>query len=113
MRVSAKYKDHNTDLPADFVPVAVSAILSSFAHAGSSLIIGFCSLFGILLNSQVIVLCNSLLLLIIRHIARRLLASSEFPIDSDQKSYYPIDEVLPEQCSYPYPDVRAPPLLRM
>jgi hypothetical protein len=85
--------------------------LFSISNSGSSLIIGFCSLFGFLLGSLAIVLSNSLLLLILRYVRRWLLSSKEFLIENDNKYYRPFDEIIFERRWYYFPDVRAPPYL--
>ncbi len=81
----------------------------SISNSSSSLTIGFCSLFGILLASLVIVLGNSLILLILRHVRRWILLDKDLLTASDKESYPLIDEVLLERCRYYFPDVRAPP----
>ncbi len=82
----------------------------SISNSGSSLMIGFCSLFGILLGSLVIVLGNSLLLLILRYVGQWIFSHNEFLIESDNKSYSLFDEVILERRRYYFPDVRDPPL---
>ncbi len=83
----------------------------SISNSGSSLIIGFYSLFGILLGSLVIVLGNSLLLLILRYVGQWLSSCNELLTESDKSPYPTIDEVILERRRYYFPDVRAPPCL--
>jgi hypothetical protein len=82
----------------------------SISNSGSGLIIGFCSLFGILLGSLAIVLGNSLLLLILRYVRRWILSNKEFLIESDKEAYHPFEELIFERHWYYFPAVRAPPL---
>ena len=81
----------------------------SISNSGSSLIIGFYSLFGILLGSLVIVLGNSLILLIVRYLGQWIISRRELLIESNKKTYPPFDEVILERRWYYFPDVRAPP----
>jgi len=99
--------------PMEYVLIHYAGLGTIFpvSNSGSSLMIGFCSLFGILLGSLVIVLGNSLLLLILRHVGRWLSSCNEFLTGSDDKSYSPLDEVILVKRWYYFPDVRAPPYL--
>jgi len=81
----------------------------SISNSGSTLIIGFYSLFGILLGSLAVVLGNSLLLLILKYVAQRLTSSNELLTTSKKRSYTHFFEVILEQCWYCFPNVRAPP----
>ena len=83
--------------------------LFSISNSGSSLMIGFCSLFGILLGSLAIVLSNSLLLLILIYVGRRILYHKGSLTESDNERYYVFDELIFEKRWYCFPDVRAPP----
>ena len=83
----------------------------SISNSGSSLMIGFCSLFGILLGSLVIVLGNPLLLLILRYVGQWILSCKQSVTGCDNKSYPLLDEVILERRWYYFPDVRAPPWL--
>jgi len=84
----------------------------STSNSGSSLVIGFCSLFGILLGSLAIVLSNSLLLLILRYVGQWILYHKHKGslTESDNERYYVFNEVIFEKCWFCFPDVRAPPL---
>jgi hypothetical protein len=82
----------------------------SVSNSGSSLVIGFCSLFGLLLGSLAIVLGNSLLLLILRYVGQWILSHEKPLTEGDNKSYRLFDEVILERRWYYFPDVRAPPL---
>jgi len=76
---------------------------------GSSLLIGFCSLFGVLLGSLVVVLGNSLMLLLVRYIGQCIFSNKKSVTTSDKEYYPPLDEVILKQRWYCFPDVRAPP----
>ena len=97
--------------PMEYVLIHYAGLITIFSvsNSGSSLIIGFYSLFGILLGSLVIVLGNSLLLLILRYVGRWLSSCNEFLTGSDDKSYSLFNEVILERRWYYFPDVRAPP----
>lgn len=82
----------------------------SISNSSSSLIIGFCSLFGILLGSLVIILGNSLILLIVRYLGQWILSREKPLTDSEKRTYSPLDEVILEGRWHYFPDVRAPPL---
>ena len=82
----------------------------SISNSGSSLVIGFYSLFGILLGSLAIVLGNSLLLLILRYVRRWILSGKDLLTAGDKEVYPLIDEVILERRWYYFPDIRAPPL---
>ena len=81
----------------------------SISNSGSSLMIGFCSLFGILLGSLAIVLGNSLLLLILRHVGQWILSHEKPLTECDNEFYSLLNEVILERRWYYFPDVRAPP----
>lgn len=81
----------------------------SISNSGSSLLIGFCSLFGIMLGSLAIVLANSLLLLIVRYVGQWVLSRKDILTESDEKGHLSLSEVILERTWYYFPDVRAPP----
>jgi hypothetical protein len=97
--------------PLEYVLIHYAGLraIFSISNSGSSLVIGFCSLFGILLGSLVVVLSNSLLLLILRYVRHWLFSHDGFLTASDSKSYRALHEVILERSWYSFPDVRAPP----
>jgi hypothetical protein len=82
----------------------------SISNSGSSLVIGFCSLFGILLGSLAIVLGNSLLVLILIYVGQWILASNRLLTVRDKKCHDLFCEVILERSWYSFPDVCDPPL---
>ncbi len=82
----------------------------SISFTGPSLIIGFSSLFGILLGSLVIVLGNSLILLFVRYVEQWVSSNENSVTESDKESYAPLDEVILERSWYYFPPPRSPPL---
>ena len=81
----------------------------SISNTGPSLIIGFYSLFGILLGSLVIVLGNSLILLIIRYLGQWIISRRELLTESNKKTYPLFGEIILRRSWYYFPDVRDPP----
>ncbi|MFH2057182.1 MAG: hypothetical protein ABIJ61_14585 [bacterium] len=79
------------------------------SSSGSSLMIWFCSLFGILLGSLVIILSNSLLLLILRYVGRWMLHHKVPPRESENVRHCVFEEEVRERHWCCFPDVRAPP----
>ncbi|HWR83119.1 MAG TPA: hypothetical protein VN285_07440 [Candidatus Deferrimicrobium sp.] len=80
------------------------------SKSGFSLGIGFCTLFGLLLGSLVIVLGNALLLLILRYAGRWLLSRDAYLTGDNDNTYDLLDKVTLKRQWYCFPDVRAPPL---
>jgi len=99
--------------PMEYVLIHYAGLgtIFSISSSGSSLIIGFCSLFGILLGSLAIVLGNSLLLLILRYVRRWILLGKDLLTAGDKEAYPLIDEVIIERRWYYFPTPRAPPYL--
>jgi len=81
----------------------------SISYAGPDLMIGFTSLFGILVGSLVIVLGNSLLLLFVRYFVQWL-SSHEKAVTGSDREYYPLSgKVTLETAWYSFPQPRSPP----
>lgn len=81
----------------------------SISNAGPGLVIGFCSLFGILLVSLVTALWNSLLLAFIRHVGRIVVSRKRCHTPTQQKTHSLSEEAWTETYSCSFPNVRAPP----
>ena len=97
--------------PTEYLLIRYAGLPSIFSITSDSpsLLVGFCSLFGVLLGSLVIVLGNSLLLLILRYVERRIFYHKGSLTESDNERYYVFDEVIFDKRWYCFPDVRAPP----
>ncbi len=98
-------------LPLEYALIHFAGLgdIFSISNSGCSLVIGFCSLFGILLGSLVVILGNSLLLLIIRYLRQWMLSRTRLSTECNKKARSPVDEILLERRWYYFPDVRAPP----
>ncbi len=98
--------------PMEYVLIHYAGLgnLFSVSNNGSSLIVGFCSLFGILLASLAIVLINSLTLMVIKYVGQRLASDNISLSISDKKTYCLSHEVILERGWYYFSDIRAPPL---
>ncbi len=68
------------------------------------------SLFGLLMISFIIVLINSLILLILKHVVQALLSHAALSLKDDKRQYPPFKEIILERCWSLFPDVRAPPV---
>jgi len=97
--------------PIEYVLIHYAHLGAIFliSNSGSSLIIGFYSLFGILLGSLAIVLGNSLFLLILQHVGQWISSCSEFLTGSDNNPRSVFDEVTLERRWYCFPQPRSPP----
>jgi apolipoprotein N-acyltransferase len=99
-------------LPLGFVlihSVGMGDILS-IPHTGSNLIIGFGSLIGVLLGSLIIILGNSLILLYVRYIERKISSGRIFlPAVSKERKYPPTENIVVERICYFLPEPRSPP----
>ncbi len=97
--------------PLGYVLFQFAGLRDIFAipHAGPNLVIGFGSLFGILLWSSVIILGNSLILLFARYAKRQLLGRSKVQPASDRQLYINSDKFFFERRWYSVPNPRAPP----
>ena len=80
-------------------------------HTGPNLVVGFGSLFGVLLWSCVIILGNSLILLFARYAKRQLFRRGKFQSESDRQFYIHSDKFFFERRWYCVPNPRAPPRL--
>jgi apolipoprotein N-acyltransferase len=97
--------------PIEYVLIEYAGLgsLFSVSNSGSSLVIGFCSLFGILLGSFAIVLINSLTIMFITYVEQRLGSNSRSLLPTDIESYPQLREVILERVWYNFPDRRSPP----
>ncbi|MBU8933050.1 MAG: hypothetical protein KOO62_03490 [candidate division Zixibacteria bacterium] len=80
------------------------------SNTDSHLVVGFCSLFGFLLGSFVIVLVNSLTLIFLRYAWRRRYPRRIFLSTWYNRCFNNLHEVLLERRCFCFPDRRAPPI---
>ena len=97
-------------LPIEYALSHYAGLGNLFAISAneSSLLLG--SLFGMLMTSFVIILINSLILIILRHVAQVLHLRGTLSIPDDKRPYPPFKEIILERRWYYFPDVRAPPV---
>lgn len=102
-----------------FLWLPLEYALSHYAHLGSiftfsetdsTLLIRFGSLFGMLLVSFVVVLINSLILVVLKHVVQALRSRATFPAKEDKRLYPSFKEIILQRRWYYFPDVRDPPL---
>jgi hypothetical protein len=98
--------------PLGFVLIQYAGLADVFyiAHAGPNLVIGFGSLFGVLLWSCVIILGNSLILLFARLAKRQLLRRSTIQSGNYRRVYTHFERPFLSGRWYCVPNRRAPPL---
>ncbi len=78
----------------------------------SNLIVGFCSLFGILVGSLVVILGNSLILLFIKYVEQKAPARKEsLKKDYEDETYYTSEDIVKERIWHYLPEPRSPPII--
>ena len=101
-------------LPLEYTLSHYAGLESLFASSpdktGLPVLLRIGSLFGMLMISFVVVLINSLILVILRHVAQVLLSRGTLSIPDDKRPYLPFKEIILERRWYYFPDVRAPPI---
>lgn len=83
--------------------------LFTLSTTESSLLVRIGSLFGLLMISFVVVLINSLILIMLRHVVQALLSKTPLIFKDERKPYLCFKEILFERRWYYFPCPRAPP----
>jgi hypothetical protein len=98
--------------PTEYVLILCTDLHDVFALAetGSGLVIGFCSLFGVLLGSLVVVLVNALILALVRKVEVKLCSTNRLVIEWNRQTHIQLEEPACETRCYCLPSVCAPPL---
>jgi hypothetical protein len=79
------------------------------ADSSPGIVISFCSMFGMLSGSLVIVLINSLILILLKYIKEKIFSSNNIKNTSKVEIISSVSEAAIEKRWYCFPDVRAPP----
>ena len=102
-----------------FLWLPLEYILRSYAHLGSifafpevnsTILIRIGSLFGILMVSFVVILINSLILILLKHVVQAISSRKTFPVKEDKRPYPNFKNIILQKRWYYFPDPRAPPL---
>ncbi len=98
-------------LPLEYLLDSVVGIGSIFSLAAgdSSFVIRIGSLFGMLMISFVVVIVNSLILILLKELARALLTGRALVFTTPRRTYPPFKHITFQRRSYYFPDRRAPP----
>lgn len=102
-----------------FLWLPLEYILDHYAHLGSiftfpqinsTLLIRIGSLFGVLMISFVVVLINSLILILLKHVIQALKTRDSFPKREDKRVYFPFKGITLQKRWYYFNDPRSPPI---
>jgi hypothetical protein len=101
--------------PTEYVLILCTDLHDLFALAdtGSGLVISFCSLFGVVLGSLVVVLVNALILALVRKVEVKLCSTNRLVIEWNRRARIELKELVYETRSYCLPTVRAPPAMTL
>ena len=82
----------------------------TFPATDSTLLVRIGSLLGMLVVSFLIVLINSLILILLKHVAQAARSHATFQAKDPKRPYPPFTQILFQKRWYYFPDPRAPPL---
>jgi hypothetical protein len=101
--------------PTEYMLISYTGMgnIFSIPAAGSGIIISFCSLFGFLLGSLVVVLINLLFMMLVKYVRKLLQPTARLFKKRRRESIPFYGEVVPRKCRYCFPGVRAPPLFEL
>jgi len=81
----------------------------TFPEIDSALLIRIGSLFGILMVSFAVVLMNSLILILLKHVVQALRSPATFPLKEDKRIYPLPEQIQLQRHWYRFAQPRAPP----